>query len=56
MGEGKKKEKAYQIHQPASYWYKIVSIDPNYTAAEKKIYKGEDAAVQHFIFNLVESF
>ena len=39
-----RKEVAYQRHQPASYWYKIVSIDPDFNIPEKKIYVGEDAA------------
>ena len=47
----KKKEKRYQTHEAASYWYKIVSIDPNYAVPETKIYKGVDAA-EHMLNEL----
>ena len=47
LAEEKKKECAYQEHQPASYAYKIVLIDLSFNH-ELKIYKGIDAA-EHFI-------
>ena len=39
----KKKGGVYQTLKAAYDWYKIVSIDPNFDAAEKKIYVGKDA-------------
>ena len=46
-----RKEKRYQTHEAASYWYKIVSIDPNFNMPEKKIYAGPDAA-EHMLDEL----
>ena len=40
----KKKERLYQTHEAPSYWYNIMSIDPNFDAPEKKICVGKDAA------------
>ena len=48
--EEKKKEFAYQVHEPASYAYKIVSIDPDYKF-ELKIHRGLDAA-EHLLDSL----
>ena len=49
----KKKEKRYQTHEAASYWYKVVSIDPNFNMPEKKIYAGPDAA-EHMLDELTK--
>ena len=46
----KKKEFAYQLHEPASYAYKIVSIDPDYKF-ELKIHRGLDSA-EHLLDSL----
>ena len=45
------KEFKYQAHEAASYWYKIVSIDPNFDIPEREIYIGEDAA-EHMLDDL----
>ena len=50
LNKKEKKSVLYQVHKPASYAYKIVSIDPNYNF-ELKIHQGEDAA-DHFITSL----
>ena len=49
----KKKERVYQTHEAASYWYKIVSIVPDFHMPEKKIYVGKDAA-EHMLTELKE--
>ena len=46
-----KKETAYQVHEAASYAYKIVSIDPTYDVQLKD--KGMDAS-DHFMTSLQE--
>ena len=47
-----RKETAYQLHEPASFGIKIVSVDPNFKH-EVETYKGADAA-EKFIDKLQE--
>ena len=48
-----RKEKRYQTHEAASYWYKIVSIDPDFNIPDKEIYVGPDAA-EHMLDELTK--
>ena len=48
-----RKEKRYQKHEAASYWYKIVSIDPDFSIPDKEIYVGPDAA-EHMLDELTK--
>ena len=49
----KKKGRVYQTDEAASYWYKFVSIDPDFHMPEKNIYVGKYAA-EHMLDELKE--